>query len=130
MSPRVRTIGFPLLALLVIAVAPDLLGRFTISLLNDIGLAVLVVLGLVLVSGIGDAISFGQAAFVGLAAYATAWLTTAQGFSPWLGLAFALLLTCGSAWLIGMVTMRLGGHYLPLSTIAWGLALPLLFGNV
>ena len=43
--------------------------------------------GLVLLTGIGGATSFGQAAFVGIAAYATAWLTTAQGLSPWLGLA-------------------------------------------
>jgi len=130
MNSRVRTAGGLLLALAIIAAAPQLLGKFAVVLLNDIGLATLVVLGLVLVSGVGGAISFGQAAFVGIAAYATAWLTTTQAVSPWLGLAFALLLTCSCAWLIGAMTMRLGGHYLPLSTIAWGLALPLLFGNI
>ena len=64
--------------------APLLFGSFTVSLLNDIGIAALVVLGLVLLTGIGGATSFGQAAFVGIAAYASAWLTTAQGASPWL----------------------------------------------
>src|SRR6185312_6017839 len=43
--------------------------------------------------GLVVATSFGQAAFVGIAAYATAWLTTAYGASPWLGLVFALALT-------------------------------------
>jgi branched-chain amino acid transport system permease protein len=62
-------------------------GNFTVSLLNDIGIAALVALGLVLLTGVGGATSFGQAAFVGIAAYATAWLTTTQGLSPWLGLA-------------------------------------------
>lgn len=113
-----------------LAIAPMLAGNFTVSLLNDIGIGALVALGLVLLTGIGGATSFGQAAFVGIAAYATAWLTTTQGMSPWIGLLFALLLTGLSALAIGMLTLRLGGHFLPLSTIAWGLSIAMLFGNV
>ncbi|MDM0112615.1 branched-chain amino acid ABC transporter ATP-binding protein/permease [Variovorax sp. J22R133] len=115
---------------LAIALAPLALGNFTVSLMNDIGIGALVALGLVLLTGVGGATSFGQAAFVGIAAYATAWLTTTQGLSPWIGLAFALLLTGLSALAIGMLTLRLGGHFLPLSTIAWGLSIAMLFGNV
>jgi branched-chain amino acid transport system permease protein len=118
------------LAVALIVVMPFVLGRFAISLLNDIGVGALVALGLVLLTGVGGATSFGQAAFVGVAAYATAWLTTVHGASPWLGLAFALALTGIAALAIGMLTLRLGGHYLPLSTIAWGLAISLLFGNL
>ncbi|MCW5259040.1 ATP-binding cassette domain-containing protein [Verminephrobacter eiseniae] len=117
-------------ALALMAALPALVGSFTIALLNDIGIGALVALGLVLLTGIGGATSFGQAAFVGIAAYASAWLSTAQGLSPWLGLVFALLLTGLSALAIGMLTLRLGGHFLPLSTIAWGLSIALLFGNV
>jgi branched-chain amino acid transport system permease protein len=123
---------FLLLAVVVaaLAFAPMLLGNFGVSLLNDIGISALVALGLVLLTGVGGATSFGQAAFVGIAAYATAWLTTAQGYSPWLGLLFALLLTGVAALAIGLLTLRLGGHFLPLSTIAWGLSIALLFGNM
>lgn len=115
---------------ILLAAVPLLAGNFTVSLLNDIGIGALVALGLVLLTGVGGATSFGQAAFVGIAAYASAWLTTAQGLSPWVGLAFALLLTGVSALAIGMLTLRLGGHFLPLSTIAWGLSIAILFGNV
>ncbi|HMN82048.1 MAG TPA: branched-chain amino acid ABC transporter permease, partial [Burkholderiaceae bacterium] len=114
----------------VLAAVPLVAGSFATSLMNDIGIGALVALGLVLLTGVGGATSFGQAAFVGIAAYASAWLTTAQGASPWLGLAFALLLTGLSALAIGMLTLRLGGHFLPLSTIAWGLSIAILFGNV
>jgi len=127
--PRTPQLAIGGLAL-AIALAPLLLGSFSVSLLNDIGIGSLVALGLVLLTGVGGATSFGQAAFVGIAAYATAWLTTTQGVSPWLGLLFALLLTGVSALLIGMLTLRLGGHFLPLSTIAWGLSIAMLFGNV
>lgn len=129
MSQRIRAFAIPLFLLLLVIVVPQLLGKFYVALLNDIGIATLVVLGLVLVSGIGGALSFGQAAFVGIAAYTTAWLTTTQAMSPWLGLPLALLFTCGSAWILGGLTMRLGGHYLALSTIAWGLAVPIVFAN-
>jgi branched-chain amino acid transport system permease protein len=114
----------------LLAAAPWLLGSFALSLMNDIGIGALVALGLVLLTGVGGATSFGQAAFVGIAAYATAWLTTAHGLSPWLGLVFALALTGVAALAIGLLTLRLSGHFLPLSTIAWGLAIAMLFGNL
>ena len=126
MRPR----WFVLAAVVAVAVAPMVLGKFGVSLLNDIGIAALVVLGLVMLTGVGGATSFGQAAFVGIAAYATAWLSTVQGLSPWLGLVFALLLTAAAAAAIGALTLGLGGHFLPLSTIAWGLSIALLFGNM
>jgi branched-chain amino acid transport system permease protein len=122
--------GVAAAVVLAFAMAPLFAGNFTVSLMNDIGIGALVALGLVLLTGVGGATSFGQAAFVGIAAYATAWLTTSQGWSPWLGLLFALLLTGLSALAIGLLTLRLGGHFLPLSTIAWGLSIAMIFGNV
>ena len=59
----------------LIAVLP--LPDFWITQLNYIALYSLVILGLVLLTGIGGLTSFGQAAFVGIGAYATAWVCTA-----------------------------------------------------
>ena len=129
MTPRNRMF-LAAAVVLLLALVPLVAGNFTVSLLNDVGIGALVALGLVLFTGIGGATSFGQAAFVGIAAYASAWLTTTQGMSPWIGLAFALALTGLSALAIGMLTLRLGGHFLSLSTIAWGLSIAMLFGNV
>ncbi len=115
---------------LVVLLAPAVLGRFSVSLLNDIGIGALVALGLVLLTGLGGAMSFGQAAFVGIAAYTSAWITTAYSASPWLGLLLALALCAGTALIIGALTLRLGGHFLPISTIAWGISIPLIFGSI
>jgi branched-chain amino acid transport system permease protein len=104
--------------------------EFWITLANYIGLYSLVALGLVLLTGIAGMTSFGQAAFVGLGAYASAVLTTAYGASPWLGLAAGVALVVLAASALGAITMRLSGHYLPLGTIAWGLSLFYLFGNL
>jgi branched-chain amino acid transport system permease protein len=103
---------------------------FWIVLLNNIGLAALVAMGLVLLTGVGGLTSFGQAAFCGFGAYTTAVLTTAYGMSPWLTLPLSLLVSGGAAVLLGIVTVRLSGHYLPLGTIAWGIGLFYLFSKL
>ncbi|UQR66480.1 branched-chain amino acid ABC transporter ATP-binding protein/permease [Bradyrhizobium sp. C-145] len=117
-------------AVLCLAAAPFVLGPFSITLMNYIGIYSLVAIGLALLTGVGGIVSFGQAAFVGVAAYATAWVSALNGHSPWLGLLFGVALTCGVATILGLVTLRLQGHFLSLSTMAWGLAIGFLFGNV
>ena len=125
--------------LVLLALGPMMLPEFYVTLLNYIGLYAIVALGLVLLTGVGGLTSFGQAAFVGLGAYATAYLTTATelpawlapfGASPWLALLVGLVLTALIALLLGALTLRLSGHYLPLGTIAWGISIYFLFGNI
>ena len=115
-------------AIPLIAVLP--LPDFWIAQLNYIGLYALVSMGLVLLTGVGGLTSFGQAAFVGIVAYTTAWLTLNTGMSPWLTLFVGLTLTALCALIVGAITLRMSGHYLPLATIAWGLALYYLMGNL
>jgi branched-chain amino acid transport system permease protein len=103
---------------------------YWIVLLDNIGLAALVAMGLVLLTGVGGLTSFGQAAFCGFGAYTTAVLTTTYGISPWLTLPLSLLVSGVAAVLLGLVTVRLSGHYLPLGTIAWGISLFYLFSKL
>ena len=125
---RVRA---PLAAFLAfVAVAPLVLPEFYVTLMNYVGLATLVSLGLVLLTGIAGLVSFGQQAFVGLAAYTSAALTTIFGLSPWITLVASLAVTAAVALFLGVITLRLSGHYLSISTIAWGIALYFLFGNL
>ena len=125
--------------LVLLGLGPLVLSEFYITLLNYIGLSALVALGLVLLTGVGGLTSFGQAAFVGLGAYTSAYLSTATDLpawlawaagSPWLGLIAGLLVTAAVAWILGALTLRLSGHYLPLGTIAWGISIYFLFGNL
>ncbi len=117
-------------AVVLIALLPFLLAPFSITLLNYIGIYAFVALGLVLLTGVGGLVSFGQASFMGIAAYATAWTTTSAGGSPWLGLVLALAATAAVAVIVGALTLRLSGHFLSLSTIAWGMSLYFAFGNL
>ncbi len=114
--------------MLLYAVSP--VPDFWITQLNYIALYSLVILGLVLLTGIGGLTSFGQAAFVGIGAYTSAYLTVHMGWSPWLTVFAGLFITGISALVVGWITLRMSGHYLPLATIAWGLSLYYLMGNL
>jgi branched-chain amino acid transport system permease protein len=117
-------------AAVLLAVAPFVLPVWMVTLLGYIGLYSIVCLGLVLLTGWVGITSFGQAAFVGLAAYVSALVVTRAGLSPWLSLPLCLVATGLAGWLIGWLTVRLSGHYLVLGTMAWGLGLYYLFGNL
>jgi len=116
--------------LAVLACGPFFLPEFYLTLLNYIGLYAIVVLGLVLLTGIGGLTSFGQAAFVGIGAYATAYLTTVHNISPWGTLLVGMGATTAISIFLGFITLRLSGHFLPLGTMAWGISFYFLFGTL
>jgi len=116
--------------LVVLAAIPLAAPQFYVTLGNYIGLYSMVALGLVLLTGVAGQTSFGQAAFVGLGAYTSAYLTTHYGMSPWITLAIGLVITLLFALFLGFITLRMRGHYLPLATIAWGISLYYVFGNL
>ena len=104
--------------------------NFWITLANYAGIAAIVAIGLVVLTGYGGMTSFGQATFMGFGAYITALLTTQAGVSPWLTLPLALLGSGAAALAIGAITLRLSGHYLALGTIAWSVSLYYVFANL
>ena len=52
------------------------------------------------------------------------------GLAAVAGLLLGLVLAAAVAWGLGAITLKLSGHYLPLCTIAWGLSIYFLFGNL
>ena len=113
-----------------LAIVPQIAPEFWVTLGNYIGLYSIVALGLVLLTGVAGQTSFGQAAFVGLGAYTTAYLTTKYGASPWIALGLGMVITAAVALFLGFITLRMKGHFLPLATIAWGMSLFYMFGNL
>jgi len=130
MMGRVSRKGWCGVLLVALILGPVVLPAAVLTPVNYIGLHALVCLGLVLLTGMAGLTSFGQAAFVGLGAYTSAVLVTYLGWSPWLSLPAALLVSGVSAYLLGWLTISLSGPYLVLGTMAWGICLYSLFGNV
>ena len=112
------------------AMASFVLPSYWLTLSIYIGINSLVCVGLCVMTGSAGITSFGQAAFVGLGAYTTAILTTTMHISPWLTLPVSIALTVAFAYVIGLITVRLSGHFLVLGTFAWSIGLFYVFANV
>ncbi|CAN7219669.1 branched-chain amino acid ABC transporter ATP-binding protein/permease [Bradyrhizobium sp. LjRoot220] len=127
-----RTHALLLVSAAVLALVPQLgvISSFWITLLDYIGIYAIIGIGLVVLTGVGGMTSFGQAMFMGVGAYATAILSTKFGISPWLTLPASLLVSGVAAWLVGVITLRLAGHYLALATIAWNVSFFFLLGSL
>ncbi|ODU06646.1 MAG: hypothetical protein ABS84_17625 [Rubrivivax sp. SCN 71-131] len=123
-------LAFPAFAALMLALPALPVPDFWITQSIYIGLYAIVALGLVLLTGVAGLISFGQAAFVGVGAYSAAYLSTKLGLPPPVTLAVGVALAMLAALALGLVTLRMSGHYLPLATIAWGLAMNYTMANM
>ncbi len=90
---------------------------FYLNVLNIIGLNALMVVGLNLLIGYAGQISLGHAAFYGMGAYISGILTSTYGWPPWPTLILAAAATGLAAYLVGIPTLKLRGHYLVMATL-------------
>lgn len=100
---------------------------YHLQLLTFIGIYTLLALGLNMLMGYAGQISLGHAAFFGLGAYTTAILTVHYGWSPWLSLPVALLLTAFVSFLVALPMLKLHGFYLGMGTLGFGMIGYILF---
>lgn len=110
-----------LLAVLIAAALPLVVrGEYALGLATGIAINAIVVLGLNLLMGYAGQVSLGQAAFVGIGAYASAILTTKVHVNPWIGLVAAVGLSALLAMVVGVPLLKLKGHYLAMGTLGFG----------
>ena len=108
--------GFPLLA-----------GDFYINLASQIFIAAIFAASLNLLVGYGGLVSLGHAAWIGVAAYTSAWLQLRLGLDHLLTAPIALAVTILTAGVFGSVALRATGLgflmiTLALSQVLWGTA--------
>ncbi|UDM52685.1 branched-chain amino acid ABC transporter permease [Cupriavidus sp. MP-37] len=116
-----------LLAVVVWALAGQLLSRHYIDLLNFAAILAVGGLGVGLLLGQCGIVNLAQAAFYGIGAYASAYCTTALGWPALAGAAAGLLVSAALAAAIGVPVLRLGGFFLALATLAVGSIANVLF---
>ena len=83
------------------------------------GIFSVLALSLNLLLGYAGQLSLGHAAFFGLGAYATALLTVKLDWSPWAGLAAALIVPGLAGWAVGRLALRIRGAYFVLLTVSF-----------
>ncbi|HYQ80221.1 MAG TPA: branched-chain amino acid ABC transporter permease [Anaeromyxobacteraceae bacterium] len=82
-----------------------------------------------IMGGYAGMFSFGQAAFFGIGAYASSWLFTAHGVSPWIGLLAGGVLAALTGAAIGWPCSNLRGHYFAIASIAFAEIVRIHFNN-
>jgi branched-chain amino acid transport system permease protein len=85
-------------------------------------------IGLNLTLGYAGQISLAQAAFVGIGAYITAYLTT-RGWPFWSTYLLAAVACFAIGWLLGYPALRVQHHYLAFVTLAFNTLVYLVFRN-
>ena len=111
----------------VVAVLPLVVkGGYYLLVLNIIAINGLVVLGLNLLIGFAGQISLGHAAFFGMGAYFSAIFTAMYHTPPWPTLLAVMVFTAMVAYVLGIPTLRLAGHYLVMATLGFNIILYIL----
>jgi len=75
--------------------------------------------GLCLLMGYAGQISIGHGAFVAIGAYTSGLLTAKFGWSPWAAMGAGAMLVTAVAFVVGVPTLRLKGHYLAMATLGF-----------
>jgi branched-chain amino acid transport system permease protein len=112
---------------IALAVLPLASGDFYINLASQILIAAVFAASLNLLVGYGGLVSLGHAAWVGLAAYMSAWLYLKMGLGHWISAPLALAGTTLVAAFFGWISLRATGLgflmiTLALSQVLWGTA--------
>jgi branched-chain amino acid transport system permease protein len=102
-------------------------GDYYVNLASQILIAAIFAMSLNLLVGYGGMVSLGHAAYLGVAAYATAWLMLRSGLGPFAAGFGALAVTTAMAALFGLLALRASGLSflmitLALGQILWGVA--------
>jgi branched-chain amino acid transport system permease protein len=123
--------GAPLLVLIVVlALIPAFVhSDYLLTLLDTAGIYAIVVMGLGILLGLAGQLSLAQAAFLGIGAYTSGFLTVNLGWPVWGAMPAAMLLSALVALIVGYPCLRLSGHYLALATIGFGIITQLVLIN-
>ena len=120
-------VGVAVAAVLLSRLAPE--QGYALNILNQAVTYAIAVIGLVIVLGYCGQISIAQAAFFGLGAYGVALGTVDYGIPFFLALALGVALAGLLGLVLGVASLRLGGHYLAMVTISFQQILTLVLVN-
>ncbi|HEY6862626.1 MAG TPA: branched-chain amino acid ABC transporter permease [Burkholderiales bacterium] len=121
-----RVAGWALLVVVLLGV-PWVMGEYFVNLGSQILIAAIFAASLNLLVGYGGLPSLGHAAWLGLAAYISAWMSLKLGLGHWITAPAAILGTALVACVFGWISLRATGLgflmlTLALSQVLWGTA--------
>ena len=127
----IRWILWSLLAAFLLVI-PSLLGVFFSETMDNVGLYILMGLGLNIVVGFAGLLDLGYVAFFAIGAYTMGVLTSPESFlsfhlTYWQALPIALFVSVLSGVILGLPVLKVRGDYLAIVTLGFGEIVRLLF---
>ncbi|MFN2215055.1 MAG: branched-chain amino acid ABC transporter permease [Anaerolineales bacterium] len=125
-SEQNRTVRWIVIAIasVILLLLPQVLGIFFTEVLDNVGIYLIMALGLNIVVGYAGLLDLGYVAFFAIGAYTMGVLTSPElGFfnlNFWAALPFALLATTLSGVILGLPVLRMRGDYLAIVTLGFG----------
>ena len=114
----------------VLALLPTFVhSDYLLTLADLAGIYSIAVMGLGILLGFTGQMSLAQAAFLGIGAYTSGWITTHLGWPVWPSMALAVAASALVGLAVGYPCLRLSGHYLALATIGFGIITQLVLIN-
>ena len=123
-SPVWRYVSLSTSGILLIFL-PLILGTYLTEITNNVGIYLLMGLGLNIVVGLAGLLDLGYVAFFAIGAYTMAVLTSLSGLgiaqmSFWLALPIAVAVAALAGLILGMPVLRMRGDYLAIVTLGFG----------
>ena len=106
------------LVLGLVLALPSLASPFWLTVINQIGIAVIGAIGLNILVGYTGQISLGQGGFLAVGAYTAGVVSVKTSASPLVGLIAAVVVTAVVGAFFGLPALRLKGLYLAIATLA------------
>ncbi len=122
--------GFAVFSLLLMLLPLGITNNYHLNVLIFIGIHSIIAIGLDLLIGYTGQISLGHAAFFGLGAYISGILSARLALNPALGLVVSLTGVGIIAYIIGVPTLKLHGHYLAMATLGFGIIVFIFFNEL
>jgi branched-chain amino acid transport system permease protein len=117
---RGNVIALIVLAAIIIIFPFIVTNPYYVRIINFAGIYGLLCIGLSLLLGYAGQISIGQAGFFAIGAYASGILTAKFGYNVWFGILAGIALNSIVAFIVGVPTLKLRGHYLAMATLGIG----------
>lgn len=117
------TTHFPITILIILLLLFPIIAsgnKYQLGVMTTVGINAIIVIGLNLLMGSAGQISLGHAGFFGLGAYCSGLMNVKLYYSPWVSIIVAIIFTAIIAYIIGVPTLKLKGHYLAMATLGFG----------
>lgn len=119
---NLKNMLYVLLAVLL-CLAPMFLNTYYINLIYMVGIFVIISMGLNILIGYSGIVSIGHAGLMAIGAYTSAYLSTEFGLTFWITAMIGIVFSFMIGSILAIPTLRVGGLYLAMVTIAFGIVI-------